>query len=249
ILEAERRLFKLRGDLAGIGDIDEALRAELQETETRYKFLAEQCGDLERARADLARLIGELTQKVQSEFASSLKKVNAEFQKFFALMFDGGRAELQLARPPARTVKGKPTPDEEPAASADTGTAPKENAAENEMGIGISVHLPRKRLHSLETLSGGERSLVGIAALFALISVSPPPFLVLDEIDAALDDRNAQRFAHMLKEFSHRTQFIVVTHNRATMEAADVLYGVTTNDDGTSKILSLKFETEPAVSG
>ena len=91
-------------------------------------------------------------------------------------------------------------------------------------------------------LSGGERSLVGIAAVFAMISVSPPPFLVLDEVDAPLDERNARRFAEMLKEFSKHTQFIVVTHNRATMESADVLYGVTLDEDGTSKVVSLKFE-------
>ena len=100
----------------------------------------------------------------------------------------------------------------------------------------------RKKINSLDALSGGERSLVGIAALFALISVSPPPFLVLDEVDAALDERNSKRFAEMLKDFSKTTQFIVVTHNRTTMEVAHVLYGVTLNDDGTSKILSMKFE-------
>jgi chromosome segregation protein len=94
-------------------------------------------------------------------------------------------------------------------------------------------------------LSGGERSLVGIAALFALVSVSPPPFLVLDEVDAPLDERNARRFSEMLKEFSKHTQFILVTHNRATMEAADVLYGVTMDNDGTSKVVSLKLEQAP----
>src|SRR3990167_10487283 len=95
-----------------------------------------------------------------------------------------------------------------------------EEEKKNEGGIEVDLSLPRKKIKSLEVLSGGERSLVGIAAIFALISVSPPPFLVLDEIDAALDDRNARRFAEMLKEFSKRTQFVIVTHNRATMEAA-----------------------------
>ena len=100
---------------------------------------------------------------------------------------------------------------------------------------------------SLDMLSGGERSLVGIAALFAMVSVSPPPFLVLDEIDAPLDERNARRFGEMLKDFSKRTQFIVVTHNRATMEAADILYGVTLAEDGTSKVVSLKLESVAAM--
>ncbi|MEK7094282.1 MAG: AAA family ATPase, partial [Patescibacteria group bacterium] len=114
-------------------------------------------------------------------------------------------------------------------------------------GIEVEVKLPRKRITSLEMLSGGERSLVGIAALFALISVSPPPFLVLDEIDAPLDERNARRFAELVKKFADQTQFVIVTHNRATMEAANVLYGVTMNPDGTSKVVSLKLESKSPV--
>ena len=115
---------------------------------------------------------------------------------------------------------------------------------ENEIsaGVEIDLSLPKKRITSLETLSGGEKSLVSIAALFALISISPPPFLVLDEVDAALDENNSRRFANLIKEFSQKTQFIVVTHNRSVMEAADVLYGVTVAEDGTSKILSLKLD-------
>jgi len=110
-------------------------------------------------------------------------------------------------------------------------------------GIEIELSLPKKRITSLDVLSGGEKSLVSIAALFALISVSPPPFLVLDEIDAPLDERNSERFAHLIKEFAHKVQFIVVTHNRTVMEVADVLYGVTMNEDGTSKLLSVKFDS------
>ncbi|KKU11505.1 MAG: chromosome segregation protein SMC, partial [Parcubacteria group bacterium GW2011_GWC2_45_7] len=117
-----------------------------------------------------------------------------------------------------------------------------EEEEEKEEGLEIGLSLPRKKLSSLETLSGGERSLVGIAALFAMISVSPPPFLVLDEVDAALDARNSRRFAEMLEEFSKKTQFIIVTHNRSIMESADILYGVTLAEDGSSKILSLKLE-------
>ena len=117
---------------------------------------------------------------------------------------------------------------------------------ERDGGVNIDIRLPRKKVTSLDMLSGGERSLVGIAALFAMVAVSPPPFLVLDEIDAPLDERNARRFAEMLKDFSKRTQFIVVTHNRATMEAADILYGVTLAEDGSSKVVSLKLEPEEA---
>ena len=101
--------------------------------------------------------------------------------------------------------------------------------------------LPKKRVKGLDVLSGGERALVSIAALFSLISVSSPPFLFLDEVDAALDERNAKRFGDIVKEFSKHTQFVIVTHNRATMESADVLYGVTMSKDGTSKLVSLKL--------
>jgi len=109
-------------------------------------------------------------------------------------------------------------------------------------GIEIEISIPKKRITNLDMLSGGEKSLVSLAALFALISVSPPPFLVLDEIDAPLDEENARRFAGLVEEFSKKTQFVIVTHNRATMEVAEVLYGITMGDDGVSKILSLKLE-------
>jgi len=114
-------------------------------------------------------------------------------------------------------------------------------ARDIEAGLEINLSLPKKKVTNLEVLSGGERSLVSLAALFGLISVSPPPFLVLDEVDAPLDEKNALRFAEMIKDFSEKLQFIVVTHNRATMEAADVLYGVTLGEDGASKVVSLKL--------
>ncbi len=243
--ELERRMFKLRGDLASIGEVDAALIKEAHETEDRYKFLSKESEDLDKAKNDLRLLIGDLQAKIKVEFNEAMHKINEEFAKFFTLMFGGGTAKLKLA-------KGK-----ELIATNDDGTKDKKmpeveikdavriengEAEEPEEGIEIDLKLPRKRITSLGMLSGGERSLVGIAALFALISVSPPPFLVLDEIDAALDESNARRFSELLKEFSKQTQFIIVTHNRATMEAADVLYGVTLNDDETSKIVSLKLE-------
>jgi chromosome segregation protein len=244
LAQAERRIFKLRGDLASIGDVDEALMKEARETESRYEFLKKESDDLGKAVSDLKKLTKELGEKIKMEFEKALVKINEEFGRFFGLMFGGGHARLKIAEREVRSIKENEDVESE-AANAEI---PDKNEAaeeqeEEEGGIDIELRLPRKRINSLEMLSGGERSLVGIATLFALISVSPPPFLVLDEIDAALDDRNAKRFAEMLKEFSKKTQFVVVTHNRATMEVADVLYGVTLNDDGTSKILSLKFET------
>ncbi|MDP3991375.1 MAG: AAA family ATPase, partial [Candidatus Colwellbacteria bacterium] len=205
--QALRRMFKLRSELAGIGEVDEALVKEAKETEERYEFLTHQTADLEKAIADLKSLIQELDQKIYGEFSAAIKTINEEFTKLIKVIFGGGKARLVV----------------------------------QEAGVDIEIALPKKKVKGLEVLSGGERSLVSIAALFSLISVSPPPFLVLDEIDAALDENNARRFSQILKEFSHKTQFIVVTHNRATMEAADVLYGVTMSPDGTSKIVSLKL--------
>lgn len=245
----ERRIFKLRGDLASIGEVDEALIKEARETEDRYAFLERESGDLDKARSDLRQMIGELNQKIKTEFKESLDKINKEFDTFFKLMFDGGHAKLKLVNNELRiknngNKKDAELKDEqtEKTTAADEPANGEGEEKEIEEGLEISVSLPRKKINSLETLSGGERSLVGIAALFAMISVSPPPFLVLDEIDAALDSKNSHRFAEMLEEFSKKTQFIIVTHNRAIMESADILYGVTLAEDGTSKILSLKLE-------
>ena len=227
---ATRRMFRLRSELAGIGEVDEALVKEAKETEERYNFLAQQSSDLEKAVADLRALTKELENKIHHDFLSAMKQINGEFTKLVRLMFGGGKASLYV---------------QELVNNGNGAVAVESAALENEEiqpGVEVEITLPRKRIKGLEVLSGGERSLVSIAALFALISVSPPPFLVLDEVDAALDDRNAKRFGELLADFAKKTQFIIVTHNRATMEAADVLYGVTMSGDGTSKIVSLKLE-------
>ncbi len=238
--EMERRMFRLRGDLASIGEVDEALMKEAKDTESRYGFLAKESEDLEAAVRDLTKLMQELTEKITSEFEGSLDKINKEFDKFFTVMFGGGSAKLKIVKP-----KGDAPQNEDGAedaeVSAETETAQEDAFAEDRNGIIIDIKMPRKKITSLDALSGGERSLVGIAAVFAMISVSPPPFLVLDEVDAPLDERNARRFGEMLREFSKHTQFIVITHNRATMESADVMYGVTLDEDGSSKIVSMKF--------
>jgi chromosome segregation protein len=245
---AEKRIFKLRGDLASIGEIDEALLKEANETQERYDFLQHEVQDLEKAIEDLQELVKDVQEKVAVEFRGALSRINDEFDRFFKLMFGGGQAALKVEKQKPKEKPSEETKEHEEGKK----TAPRvsedeenneEEEEEMEEGIEIILKLPKKRLSSLDVLSGGERSLVGIAALFALISVSPPPFLVLDEIDAALDERNARRFAEMLKEFVKKTQFVVVTHNRATMEVADVLYGVTLEEDGTSKVVSLKLET------
>jgi len=241
--EMERRVFRLRGDLASIGDIDAALVKEANDTEARYRFLKKESEDLEKAVVDLTRLMRDLSEKIRMEFDASLYKINDAFNEFFGVMFDGGSAKLKVLNPEPLKI-GEEDEDEEGKSKLENdGKETEERTPDAEGGITIEVKLPRKKTTSLDMLSGGERSLVGIAALFAMISVSPPPFLVLDEIDAALDERNARRFADMVKDFSKRTQFIIVTHNRTTMEAAEILYGVTLAEDGTSKIVSMKLES------
>lgn len=241
LLKTEKQILRLRGILASIGDIDEALVKEAKETEERYRFLSQQSKDLEKACGDLKRLISDLSEKIRTEFSGALTRINEEFNKFFRLMFGGGRARLKVRLQATRAPRSSDGNDAHTEEEKETSAAKEDD--EEEEGIDVDLNLPRKKITSLEMLSGGEKSLVGIAALFALISVSPPPFLILDEIDAALDDRNARRFSEMIREFSKEIQFIIVTHNRATMEVADVLYGITMDDDGTSKILSLKLET------
>ncbi len=248
--DMEHRIFRLRGDLASIGEVDHALMKEAEDTATRHAFLIKESEDLNRAVADLTALMHELNEKIKTEFDKSLSKINDEFAKFFALMFDGGSAKLKVLKPKSeRAAEDDEDADGEASGAAQEEGEPTEEELYQEKngGVDIEIKLPRKKTTSLDMLSGGERSLVGIAALFAMVSVSPPPFLVLDEIDAPLDERNARRFGTMLKDFSKRTQFIVVTHNRATMEAADILYGVTLAEDGSSKVVSLKLEPEGEV--
>jgi chromosome segregation protein len=242
IFESERRIFKLRAEVASVGEIDQALLNEAKETETRFNFLSVQLADLEKASGDLSALIKDLDLKIHNDFTSSLGKINEEFTKFFQLMFGGGKAKLYLEKP---EVKNQVLPDEGLAdETQQMAKEPEKDEEQDELSAGIEMELviPRKKIKGLEMLSGGEKSLVSIAVLFALISVSPPPFLVLDEVDAALDERNTKRFAELIKDFSKKSQFIIVTHNRSTMESSDVLYGVTMEEDGVSKILSIKLD-------
>ncbi|MBI2592631.1 MAG: AAA family ATPase [Candidatus Colwellbacteria bacterium] len=240
-----REMFKLRGELTSIGEVDEALVTEAKETEERYDFLKGQVNDLEKAFHDLKALIKELDYKIHHEFTGAVRTINDEFTKFVRLMFGGGKARLVIQQlekiEPVETsqAEGEGLKEKSKTAESENGNGD----SQEEPGVEIELTLPKKRIKGLEVLSGGERSLVSTAALFALISVSPPPFLVLDEIDAALDERNARRFGELLKDFARSTQFVIITHNRATMEVADALYGITMSPDGTSQVLSLKLQS------
>ncbi|MEK7635710.1 MAG: AAA family ATPase [Patescibacteria group bacterium] len=239
--EAERKMFRLRAELANIGEIDESLLKETESTENHFNFLSSQVTDLERAVADLAILIKDLEEKIHSDFSNAFQSINDNFDKFFKLMFKGGHAKMKIKKSKFKNQNDnlKIQNNNEINEIEDK----QEEEKEEKVGVDIELSLPKKKIGSLEMLSGGEKSLVSIAALFALISVSPPPFLVLDEIDAALDEKNSAMFANLIKEFSYQTQFIIVTHNRSVMESADMLYGITMEEEGVSKVLSLKLDT------
>ncbi|TSC52273.1 MAG: Smc [Parcubacteria group bacterium LiPW_41] len=235
--DLERKMIRMRGELAAIGEIDPNLMKEAEDTEARYIFLTKELEDLTNAIADLRSLIKELDHKIHADFKNAFSSINDAFDHYFKLMFGGGKAKMKLKLPEVKVQDivvsegGEEVVEEK-----------KEKGSELQAGVEIEIAIPRKKITSLEMLSGGEKSLVSLAALFALIAVSPPPFLVLDEIDAPLDEENARRFSDLIKDFSKSSQFVIVTHNRATMEAADSLYGVTMGDDGVSAILSLKLE-------
>ncbi|MFA5052615.1 MAG: AAA family ATPase [Parcubacteria group bacterium] len=228
-ISAERRIYRLRGELASIGEVDESIIKESEEAEIRFSSTSAQIDELEKASADLKTLIKELDYKIHREFSDALGKINKELSGFSKLMFGGGKIAFKLEEPPVIIPK----------VAGETDLPIEEE--ESKQGIEIEVSLPKKRIKGLEVLSGGERSLLSTAILFGLVSISPPPFIVLDEVDAALDERNARLFGKMLLQFEGKTQFIIVTHNRATMESANALYGVTMGEDGASKLVSLRL--------
>ncbi|HCI05434.1 TPA: hypothetical protein DEX28_01685 [Patescibacteria group bacterium] len=214
----EKKILRLKNELSLIGEVDQETLKEYETISARFEFLSSQKSDLESALEDLEELSKSLEEKIVSGFEEALKKIDKEFQKYFGIIFDGGRAALKVE---------KVVDDQTQAVN---------------FGIEISINLPRKKIKSLEMLSGGERSLTAVALLFAVINYARPPFLVLDEADAALDESNSRKLAKVLLELAkNRVQFILITHNRAVMESADVLYGITMSD-GISKVFSLKFK-------
>ncbi len=231
--ELKRKIERLRARLEEIGGIDTSVVKEYQETETRHSFLAKELEDLKQASISLKELVKELDKHVKEDFKNGFAKIKEEFHNYFRIIFGGGRAALQLVDVP---VRGGQEEDDNL----------EEKSRLTEPGIEISLDLPQKRIKGLAMLSGGERALTSIALLFSITAVNPPPFLILDETDAALDEANSQRYAAILKELAQRTQLILVTHNRETMKSASILYGVTMGNEGVSKLLSLKLEEAEA---
>ncbi len=212
--EASARIRSLREQIRALGNINIDAIEEYKNVKERFDFLTTQTNDLEKARKELESVISEMLTIMQSRFAEQFEIINQNFSRVFASLFGGGRANLSLTDP--------------------------SNVLES--GIEIEAQPPGKKLQSLSLLSGGEKAFTAIALLFAILDVRPTPFCILDEIEAALDDVNVYRFADYLKHYSDKTQFIVVTHRRGTMETANILYGVTMQERGISKLLSLDID-------
>ncbi len=210
--KAQRRLAELKQKIKSLGSVNVAAIEEYKEVSERYEFLKVQIGDVEKSKSELMKLIGELTKQMREIFIERFNLINQHFSSTFVELFGGGKASLSLSDP--------------------------ENVLTT--GIEISVEPPGKIVSHIELLSGGEKALVAIALYFAIMKVSPSPFCVMDEIEAALDDVNVYRFASYLRRMNDKTQFICITHRRGTMEEADVLYGVTMQDRGISKLLELR---------
>lgn len=237
-LKTREDIRKIRFKIEEAGDKDPEIMKEYEILKHRDDFFEKELSDLKESLFSLAKLCGDLKQKIQNEFKNGLKKINDEFQKSFEKIFNGGKAALKLT-----SLKNLVSPETDLSAeSGDGETGDGTSRQEKLEELEISINLPRKRVHSIETLSGGEKSLTAIALIFAVSSVNPPPFLILDETDAALDEANSKKYGALLQELSAKTQLIVVTHNRETMRQAGVLYGVTLGRDGASQLLSVKLE-------
>ncbi len=206
------KIQRLRKDMYALGEIDHFIKEEFEELETRVGELNEQLGDLEKAKTDILKIIGELDVRIKTQFKTTFVKISDEFTKYFKILFNGGNATLNL-----------------------------ETDEEGNFGVEIGATPPGKKNQSLNSLSGGERALTSIALLFAILAVNPSPFCVLDEVDASLDETNTERFLEILKTLARYTQFVVVTHNRETMKKADIIYGVSMDDNHVSQVYSLKL--------
>lgn len=212
--DLEDHIKRQRALLRRLGAINPEAQSEYRQVKERYEFLTEQLADLRRADADIRQVVVELDKIMEDEFAKTFDAVAGEFRQIFIRLFGGGTARLVLTDPNDLSSSG----------------------------IDIEARLPGRREQGLSLLSGGERSLTAVALVFALLRVSPTPFCVLDEVDAMLDEANVSRFRELLRELSETTQFVIITHNRNTVQVADVLYGVTMGRDSASQVISLKLD-------
>ena len=212
ISEATRTLHDIKNKIRSLGSVNVDAIEEYDEVSQRYEFMKEQIDDIEKSRNELLKLITELTGKMSEQFREQFAKINVFFGETFSELFGGGKAEL----------------------------VPEDELDILECNIDIKVQPPGKNVKNIDLLSGGEKGLAAIALLFAILKVTPAPFCIFDEVEAALDDVNVTRYAQYVRRMTCNTQFILITHRRGTMEEADILYGVTMQEEGVSKMLELK---------
>ncbi len=234
----ERDISRIKVQLEQIGGIDPMIVEEYQETNTRFDFLSGELSDLDKAMDSLQEVIKEMDQKINLEFAKAFDEINAEFTKYFRIIFGGGNAHLIKIMKKKNIKSAKQEGEESDEIEEGSEGIDEEK---KELGIDIFACPPGKKITNLAMLSGGERALTSLALLFAIIAHNPPPFAILDEVEAALDEANSKRFGKILQELSSHTQFVAITHNRETMRQASLLYGVTM-DDGISKLLSVHLD-------
>lgn len=229
--------LKIRLEESGISGAGDVIK-EYKDVTERDEFLARELLDLERSAESLKELIKDLEERLAQEFSTGIAKINDEFGKLFTTMFGGGEARLTLTKIKKRAAE---TTDLDELEDVNVEESPEEE------GLDIAVSLPRKKIKGLMMLSGGERALTSIALLFAISAVNPPPFIILDETDAALDESNSKKYGDMVEALAKRSQLILITHNRETMSRANVIYGVTMGSTGVSKLLSIAFEEAVSV--
>jgi len=240
---AEIKMAKMKVQIEQIGGIDPLVVEEFEETKNRYETLQQESKDLEKAIETLKEVAKEMDKKIEKVFTKAFSKINDEFSKYFKIIFGGGKANLVKTKIESRKLKAV---NEELAEDGNLDSESKDGQKKykKEIGIDISACPPGKKIADLSILSGGERSLTSLALLFAIISYNPPPFAVLDEVEAALDEANSRRFGKILSALSGNTQFVAITHNRETMHQASYLYGTTMSDDGVTKLVSVKLDYE-----
>ncbi len=234
----ESKIFRARKVIQELGFVDDTVMEEYMSVSQRLDFLSREREDLEKAINDLKQVIKELAKQINGQFDHSIKEINKEFNRYLQVLFGGGKGSIEILEP-------KPIKKENEENAGEDTLAEKIINQEEEnksLGVDIKVKLPKSKLEGVESLSGGEKALVSIALLFAIVSQSKPPLLVLDEVDAALDEENARRFGEILKELSGKTQFIIITHNWLTMAASQIIYGITIGKEKCSQVLSLQLE-------
>lgn len=228
--------LKIRLEDSGVAGSDEVMK-EYKDVSERDEFLARELLDLEKSAESLKQLVKDLAERLAIEFSTGVANINKEFGGLFSAMFGGGDARLIL-------TKDKKKPSFAEAMEGEESLEFSENESEEEIveeGLDIAVNLPRKKIKGLMMLSGGERALTSIALLFAISAVNPPPFIILDETDAALDEANSKKYGDLVEKLSKHSQLILITHNRETMSRAGIIYGVTMSSTGVSKLLSIEF--------